>query len=352
MIENILTDPLLQTHYFGNFLWEYVVFFAIFLFLSLGFFALKYVLFRKLSNYIKEQKIFNLFLQILDKIRSPFYIFVSFYIALSAIVIPELLSKIFFIIFVAWATYRGVIIGQQTVDFFLYKFVQKNVEKNSEAMIRALGNVAKGVVWVVGALIFLSIMGVNVTGFVAGMGIGGIAIAFALQNILSDLFSSFSIYFDKPFIEGDLIVVGEKWGTVEKIGIKSTRVRSLQGEEIIFSNKELTSAQVHNFRKMEKRRADFGIGVVYQTSTEKMEKIPEIVKSIVDKEEMTEFNRMHFNNFGDFSLDYLLVYYVNSPDYMVYMDVNQRVLLNIKKAFEKEGIEFAYPTKTIFLSKE
>lgn len=351
MITDILQNTIWQTEYFNNTFLNYTFFLTLFAALSLGFFTVKYIFFRKLSKLVKDKKIFSLILEILDKIRSPFYIFISFYISSSTLVIPELLERFIFIIAVVWITFRVVIIGYQFIDYFFEGFLSKKAGEGSKAMVRTMGNIAKGVLWIFALLVVLSIFGVNVTGLVAGMGIGGVAVAFALQGILSDLFSSFSIYLDKPFIEGDFISVGDKWGTVERIGIKSTRIRSIHGEEIVFSNKELTSVQVHNFRNMNRRRAEFAIGVVYETPTKKMEKIPKIVSKIVEKEEMATFDRVHFHNFGDFSLDYTLVYYIETRDYATFMDINQKVLLNIKKAFEKEKIEFAYPTKTIHLTK-
>ncbi len=347
----ILTGPLWATEFFGNTLRQYVLFVAVIAVLSFIIFLTKYFLFRKLSKRIKEQKIFKLFLEVIDKIRSPFYIFVSFYIALSVLQIPELLLKVFKLILIFWVTYRAVLVGYQFIDFFFETYAKKQEGKASKAMIRALGNIAKGFLWVVAFFIILSIFGVNITALVAGMGIGGIAVAFALQNILADLFSSFSIYFDKPFVEGDFIVVGDNWGTVEKIGIKSTRIRALRGEEIVFSNKELTSAKVHNFRKMERRRGEIKIGIVYETPTEKMEKIPSIIKRIMEKEELVELDRVHFSAFNDFSLDYVAVYFVNSSDYKMFLDITERILLDIKREFQKEGIEFAYPTKTIHLTQ-
>jgi small-conductance mechanosensitive channel len=350
-MELILSNPIWQIEYFSNTLGDYFYFVFTILILSISFFILKYILFRKISRKIKEKKIFILLLDVIDKIRSPFYIFVSFYIALSLLEIPDFLFKGFWLVLVFWVTYRVVIIGYQFIDFFFDLYVEKKVGTGKGTMIKSLGNVAKAFLWIFAGIVLLSIFGVNITAIVAGMGVGGIAIAFALQNILSDLFSSFSIYFDKPFVEGDLIVVGDKWGTVEKIGIKSTRIRALQGEEIIFSNKELTTAQVHNLKKLTRRRADFKIGIVYETPTKKMEKIPEIMKKIFEKEELADLDRVHFSEFNDFSLDYTIVYYINSPEYRTYMDINQRILMDIKRSFEKENIEFAYPTKTIYLSK-
>ncbi len=351
MIENIFAGSVWEVEYLGNALWEYVAFLSILLSLAFFVFLVKHFLFRRLSSRIKEKEIFNLFLDIVDKIRSPYYVFVSFYIALGVIEIPELLSRLFWIILVLWTVYRVVIVGYQFIDFFLDGYLKKQAESGNTAMIRAAGNIAKGILWLFAGLVVLSFLGVNVTGIVAGMGLGGVAVAFALQGILSDLFSSFSIYFDKPFVEGDFINVGDKWGTVEKIGIKSTRIRSIGGEEIVISNRDLTTAQVHNYRNMNRRRAEFAIGVVYETPIKKMEKIPQIIREIVEKEEIATFDRIHFRNFGDFSLDYILVYYIETRDYTIFLDTNQRVLLNIKRAFEKEGIEFAYPTKTIHLVK-
>lgn len=346
MLENIFKNPLWHAEYLNNSLLEYFFFFLLFAALAIGFFGFKLILFRKLAHRIKNKKILEILTDVVGSIRSPFYVFASFYFALFLLEVPGLLMRLAAAILILWTAQHVAVIGGKFIDFALQFYTEKKQEKN-KAMLRTMGSIGKVFLWAIILLAVLGAFGVNITAIVAGMGVGGIAIAFALQNILSDLFSSFSIYFDKPFLEGDLIVVEGKWGTVEKIGIKSTRVRSLQGEEIIFSNMELTSAQVHNFRKMEDRRAEFNLGIVYETSTEKMEKIPAIIRKIVDKEEMTEFNRVHFHNFGPFSLDYLLVYYIKSPNYTVFMDVNERILLNIKREFEKEGIEFAYPTKTV-----
>jgi small-conductance mechanosensitive channel len=346
-MELFFQNPLWQVEYFSNTLGDYFYFAFLTVILSLSFFIIKYILHKKVSRRIKERKTLNLFLEIIDKIRSPFYIFVSFYISLSTLNLPPFLLKIFWFVLIFWTTYRLIIVGYQFIDFFFASYI-----KNGKvAMIRNLGNIAKAFLWILAGFVLLSIFGINITALVAGMGVGGIAIAFALQNILSDLFSSFSIYFDKPFVEGDLIVVGDKWGTVEKIGIKSTRVRALQGEEIIFSNKELTTAQVHNLKKLTRRRSDFKIRIVYETPTQKMEKIPEIIARILEKEDLADLDRVHFTAFNDFSLDYTVVYYVNSPDYKIFLDITQRILLDIKRSFEKENIAFAYPTKTIYLSK-
>ena len=189
------------------------------------------------------------------------------------------------------------------------------------------------------------------TGAVVGLGVGGIAIAFALQNTLSDFFSAFSIYFDRPFEIGDFITVGEYSGTVKNIGIKSTRLKLLAGEELIISNKELTTASVRNFRKLEKRRIVFNIGVTYDTPLEKLKQIPPMITEIIKKVDAAEFERVHFTEFGDCSLKFLVSYYVNSADYATYLETQQSINFAIKEAFEREGIEMAFPTSTVYFKK-
>jgi len=224
--------------------------------------------------------------------------------------------------------------------------------KNNHHLLFLLKKIVQIVVFVFGILIILYVFHVDLTGAVVGLGVGGIAIAFALQSTLSDFFSAFSIYFDRPFEIGDFIVVGDYSGTVTNIGIKSTRLKLLQGEELVISNKELTTVSVRNFRKLEKRRVTFTIGVTYDTSVEKLRKIPHIIKDIFEKVETADLDRVNFTEFGDFSLKFLIIYYVNSADWGKYLDTQQRINFDIKEAFEHEGIEMAFPTSTIYVKKD
>jgi len=224
--------------------------------------------------------------------------------------------------------------------------------KNNHHLLFLLKKIVQIVVFVFGILIILYVFHVDLTGAVVGLGVGGIAIAFALQSTLSDFFSAFSIYFDRPFEIGDFIVVGDYSGTVTNIGIKSTRLKLLQGEELVISNKELTTVSVRNFRKLEKRRVTFTIGVTYDTSVEKLRKIPPIIKDIFEKVETADLDRVNFTEFGDFSLKFLIIYYVNSADWGKYLDTQQRINFDIKEAFEHEGIEMAFPTSTIYVKKD
>ena len=218
--------------------------------------------------------------------------------------------------------------------------------------MNALSFVGRLILWVVVFLLVIDNLGVDVTALVAGMGIGGIAVALAVQNILGDLFASLSIVLDKPFVNGDFIVVGDMAGSVEHVGIKTTRIRSISGEQLVFSNSDLLQSRVRNFGRMEQRRVVFSLGVTYQTPAEKLERIPSLIRSAIEAQQGARFDRSHFASYGDSALNFETVYYVESSDYAQHMDILQAANLRIYRTFEEEGIEFAYPTQTLFVAKE
>lgn len=218
--------------------------------------------------------------------------------------------------------------------------------------LKGLSGLVSFVIWVVAIIFLLDNLGVKISAVVAGLGIGGIAVALAAQAVLGDLFSYFVIFFDKPFETGDFVMVGDKLGVVEHIGIKTTRMRALSGEQLVFSNTDLTNSRVHNYKRMEKRRVVFSLGVTYQTSPELLRKITSIVKDIIITMEDTLYDRGHFASYGDFSLNFEFVYYVNGEDYNKYMDIQQSINLAIFETFKNEGIDFAYPTQTLIFHKE
>jgi len=240
------------------------------------------------------------------------------------------------------------------VTFLVSKRIQKPDDEGEidSTTANAIGIVAKGIVWSIVILIVLdNIPGVEVTTLIASLGIGGVAIGLAVQNILGDLFASLSIALDKPFVIGDFIVVGDLWGTVEKIGLKSTRVRSLTGEMLVFGNGDLLSSRIRNYQQMQRRRVVFPFGVIYETSYEKLVKIPDIVKQIITDQENASFDRAHFSSYGDFSINFEVVYHMETSDYVVYMDTQQSINLELFRRFEEEGIVFAYPTQTLYIEK-
>jgi small-conductance mechanosensitive channel len=219
----------------------------------------------------------------------------------------------------------------------------------SVATVSAVGFIARLILWSLVLLLVLDNLGFNVTALVAGLGVGGIAIALAVQNILGDLFASLSIVLDKPFAVGDFLIIGEFMGSVEHVGLKTTRMRSLSGEQLIFSNNDLLGSRIRNYGRMYERRVVFKIGVTYQTPRDKLMAIPKMIREIVEAQERTRFDRYHFQAYGAFSLDFETVYYVTVPDYNAYMDVQQAINFAIHERFEAQGIEFAYPTQTLFL---
>ena len=203
------------------------------------------------------------------------------------------------------------------------------------------------ITWILGATFLIDNLGYDVTTLIAGLGIGGIAIALAAQTILGDLFSYFVIFFDRPFEIGDFIIVDDKLGTIEYIGIKTTRVRALGGEQLIFSNTDLTNARLQNYKRMEQRRVVFQLRTFYQTPREKLERISPMVKTIIESKKQTKFDRGHFSSFGESSYIFEFVYYVLSADYNIYMDIQQSIYFDIVQSFEKEGISFAYPMQLL-----
>ncbi|MBC2600727.1 mechanosensitive ion channel family protein [Puniceicoccus vermicola] len=237
------------------------------------------------------------------------------------------------------------------VGFIIFYGKKRSATGESGAGILWFSYLARVVVWSIAFLLIVSNLGYDVTALIAGLGIGGIAIGLAVQSILGDLFASLSIVLDKPFEVGDFIIVGDLLGVVEKIGIKTTRVRSLSGEQLVFSNNDLTSSRIRNFKRMYERRVVFGFGVIYQTTPDQLESIPGMVKSFIEEQEQTRFDRAHFKGFGESSYDFEVVYYVLDPDYNLYMNIQQAVNLAMVRAFAEHEIEFAYPTRTLYLSK-
>lgn len=350
---SLFTAPYWQISYFGNTLDRYAIGLTIFLVGLVGFGVLQRVVLHHLERLSErtETSVDNILIRIARSFRPPFYSFLAFYIAAQYLHLRPWLGSAVTAVLIAWVTYRVIGAVQIVIDFAIEKRLSDEDSRGARMAFRNLSIIGKVALWSIGLLLILSNFGVNVTSLIAGLGIGGVAIAFALQNILGDLFSSFAIYFDKPFEVGDFVIVGEHLGTVERIGIKSTRLRSLDGEEIVISNAELTSTRIRNFKKMEKRRVAFGFGVLYETPVERLREIPSLVRGIVEGIDGTAFDRAHWKSFGDSSLDFEVVYFIDSADYNRYMDVQQEINLKLKEALESRGVGFAYPTRTVYLAK-
>jgi small-conductance mechanosensitive channel len=227
---------------------------------------------------------------------------------------------------------------------------QSAEDQERKKQARGIILIVNVVLWILALVFLINNLGYNITSVVTGLGIGGVAIALASQNILGDLFNYFVIFFDKPFEVGDFIIVDDKMGAIEYIGVKSTRIRTLSGEQLICSNTNLVNARIHNYKRMEKRRVSFTFGIPYNTQPEKVARIPSMIKEIIEKQETTVFDRAHFSAFGQFSLTFEVVYYILSADYNLYMDRQQAIYLAILNIFKREGIHFAYPTQTLMIN--
>lgn len=242
------------------------------------------------------------------------------------------------------------------VDWSLARIASRNGEDgSSQSVVQTLFGLRWAILAVVYSLVLLLALqnlGVDITALIAGLGIGGIAVALAAQNILGDLFASLTIALDKPFVAGDFIVTGDEKGTIEHIGLKTTRVRSLSGEQLVFSNSDLLKSRVRNYKRMAERRIVFNFGVVYSTPADQLEQIPKTVRKIIEATPNLRFDRCHFAKFGGSSLDFEAVYYIKSPDFNAHMDALQSINLAITRQFREAGIDFAFPSQTIYFADE
>ncbi|MEW5693068.1 MAG: mechanosensitive ion channel family protein [Candidatus Hydrogenedentota bacterium] len=333
----------------------WLIFFIIVFILLCAFQIILRIVVKKLSEVSKKTRtdVDDLIVELLGKTKFVSLLFVSLYIASFILNLSDRVRRltngvIIIVLLLQVAFYVNAII-----NYWITKYKTKKRDEGAMdgTTITAIGYISRMILWVVILLLVLENAGIDITALVAGLGIGGIAVALAVQNILGDIFSSLSIILDKPFVIGDFIVVGDYLGTVEHIGLKTTRIRSLSGEQLVFSNTDLLNSRIRNYKRMAERRVVFKFGVIYQTPLEKLKKIPSILKGIITAINDTRFDRTHFVSFGDSSLDFEVVYYVLKPDYNVYMDIQQAINLALYKEFKEEGIEFAYPTQTIYIEK-
>ncbi len=288
----------------------------------------------------------------MERAAKPVLMLVTIYMAFKMLTLPPTIAKAVHIIILVGVTYFVLRISTFIVKSFIYSFISK--QENSEAkekQVKGLLIILNAVIWIIGVLFLLDNLGYNVSTIIAGLGIGGIAIALAAQTILGDLFSYFVIFFDKPFEIGDFIVVDDKMGTVEYIGIKTTRLRSLGGEQLICSNTFLTNAKLHNYKRMQRRRIVFGLGVVYATPLQQVKLIPGWIREIILAQEQVAFDRGHFTEFGSSSLNFEFVYFVETADFNNYRDIHQDICFRIAELFQLQGIEFAFPTQTLYVER-
>jgi len=347
---------LLYLVYYGNPVWAWLLALLITIVLPIIFRIVRGIAARRLAAVaaLTKTDIDDAILVVLKQTKFIFLLILSLYIGVQAVALPDKASHLIRSAALIALFLQIGFWGSAVVSFWIRRRAQKE-RAEDPARVSAFGVMtffAQLILWLILLLLVLDNLGVQITPLIAGLGVGGIAIALATQNILSDVFSSMSILLDKPFEVGDFITVGDFAGTVERIGVKTTRVRSLSGELIIFSNADLINSRVRNYESLSERRVVFPFGVVYQTPADKLEAIPSMIREIIEPISQTRFDRAHFQKFGESSFVFEVVYFVTNSDYSLYMDIQQTINLNLCRRFEKEGIAFAYPTRTVYVQQK
>ena len=299
------------------------------------------------SENIYDDAIVN----ILERDLIPIAYIASIYLAVGNLALHPILERTVNVIVVITSTILAIRLicaaSEYIIKIYWLNYQRDNV--NLEQSIDALMPAIRIVIWLIGIVFLLDNLGFNISAVVTSLGIGGVAIALASQGVLQDLFSYFSILLDRPFELGDFIIVGDDLGTVEYVGIKTTRLQSVGGEQIVIANTDLVNSRIRNHKKMRQRRIVFKFGVVYETSTEQLAQIPDLIKEIIAQTENATCDRAHFSGYGEYSLNFEVVYLIDTNDYSVYMNAQQEINLAVKTKFAEYGIEFAYPTQIAYL---
>lgn len=284
---------------------------------------------------------------ILERDLVPIIYVASIYLAISNLTFHPILDRVVNVMVVIISTILAIRLFTAMVEYLIkiYWITYQRNNVNLEQSINALMPAIRVIIWLIGIVFLLDNLGFDISAVVTSLGIGGVAIALASQGVLQDLFSYFSILLDRPFELEDFIIVGDYLGTVEYVGIKTTRLRSISGEQIIIANTDLVGSRIRNFKRMRQRRVVFKFGVVYQTTPEQLAQIPGLIKRVIENTDHATYDRAHFSGYGEYSLDFEVVYFINTNDYTIYMNSQQEINLAVKAIFSERGIEFAYPTQ-------
>jgi len=345
----------LNKTFFGNTILDYFTFLITFLIGILIIYFVKKIALQKIKSWAEKTntKIDQALIKGIQKLVVPFLYYIAFYSAFKTLQLSVKIIHALDIISAIILTYLIIRLIISTLQYLLSTYFRRQEGgEQKQKQLKGISSLISILIWGIGLVFLLDNLGFKVSAVVTGLGIGGVAVALAAQAVLKDLFSYLVIFFDRPFEIGDFISVGDKSGTIERIGIKTTRLRALSGEQLIFSNTDLTDSRIHNYKRMERRRVVFKLGVVYQTTSEQLKEIPSIVKKIIEEQPDVNFDRGHFSDFGDSSLNFEFVYFINTPDYVRFMDTQQTINLKIFDEFSGRNIGFAYPTQTIFVEKD
>lgn len=318
--------------------------------------SFSWLLRKRIEKYARQPQIntSDLIKDLLDHTSWLFYVWLAVYTSLRFLnIIPSVMD----VIKSATIIFLLIQLGFWLIELIQYWLTRRQLGVDGKVdykkgPLAAVSLISKVVVWtLISVLVLENIPGVHITTLIASLGIGGIAVGLALQKILSDLFASLTISIDQPFVEGDAINIGDFSGTVEHIGLKSTRIRSFTGEQVIFSNSDLLASRIRNYQSMEHRMVVFTIEVTYQTAYQNLQRIPQIVQEIVESQDKVTFNRAHFKSYTPSAISFEIAYTINSSDFTLYMNIQQKINLEIFRQFQDNEIYFAYPTRTIMLNK-
>lgn len=344
---------LLDTHILGNSLLDWLIAGLIVLAFIVLVMALRVLLCRQLRNLASSRKaiVWDVLLAIVRRGSTLFMLIIAMLLASQVLEFEDKYRTFLNVTAIIGLLLQSGLWASAALHSAVeaYREEQKGKDPASVTTLNVIMFIGRILIWATVILLVLDNLGVNITALIAGLGIGGVAVALALQTVLGDLFASLSIVLDRPFVVGDFLIVGDLLGSVEYVGLKTTRLRSLSGEQLVFSNSDLLNSRIRNFGRMYERRVSFNIGVTYQTARDKLKLIPDIIRQAIESQDNTRFDRSHFKAYGDFSLIFESVYYVSGPDYNLYMDIQQAINLCIHEQFEQEGIEFAYPTQTLYM---
>jgi small-conductance mechanosensitive channel len=349
-----MASDILSMSFLHNRVLDYLIFLTSFIIGVLIIKTIKTIIMLRLKAWAEKTSttIDDFVISIFEKKLIPLLYFIVLYFSFNSLTLTETVQKTVNISVAIILTYFGLRFLISLLNYSLERYwTNKDVDKSRQQSLKGIITILKVIVWGAGITFLLDNLGFEISTVVAGLGIGGIAVALGAQAILGDLFSYFVIFFDRPFEIGDFIIVDNLMGTIEHVGIKTTRVRSLGGEQLVFSNTDLTNSRIRNYKRMQKRRIVFKLGVTYQTTLDQLKEIPGIIKNVIGNVKDTVYDRAHFSSYGDFSLDFEIVYYVLSGDYNKYMDIQQDINFAIKAEFDQQEIEFAYPTQTLFMEK-
>ena len=340
-----------RTLYYGNSAVDWLLAIGIAFGMALLFLLIHRLLVQRLRMGADTGTIFlqDLVVALVFTTWKPFLVLLAIVISIQTLELPLNLDQIAINIFIVVVLFQAALWLNRGIAVWIGRYLREKRESDAAGAttVMMLGFLARLAVWVVMVLMILDNLGVNITALVASLGIVGVAAALAVQNILADLFASLSITLDKPFVIGDFIVMDDVLGTIEHIGLKTTRIRSLSGEQIVVANADLLKSRIRNFKKMYERRVEFTFRVVYNTPLEKLERLPVIIRALIEEQPKTRFDRTHFKEYGESSLIFEVVYFMLDPDFNLYMDIQQAINLAIFRRFQEEGILFGFPTRMV-----